>query len=41
MADLRVIVQNASKAGLAIPAFDISYLPMLEPVVQAVVDQNS
>jgi ketose-bisphosphate aldolase len=41
MPDLRVIVQNASKAGLAIPAFNIPYLPMLEPVVRAVADQNS
>jgi ketose-bisphosphate aldolase len=41
MPDLKVIVQNASKAGLAIPAFNIPYLPMLEPVVRAVVDQNS
>lgn len=41
MPDLKLIVQNASKAGVAIPAFNIPYLPMLEPVVQAVVDQNS
>ena len=41
MTDLKVIVQNASKARLAIPAFNIPYLPMLEPVVRAVVDQNS
>jgi len=41
MTDLRAIVQKASKAGLALPAFNIPYLPMLEPVVRAVVDQNS
>lgn len=41
MLDLKTIVQNASKAGLALPAFNIPYLPMLEPVVRAVVDQNS
>lgn len=41
MPELKVIVQNASKAGVALPAFNIPYLPMLEPVVQAVVDQNS
>jgi ketose-bisphosphate aldolase len=41
MSELKVIVQNAMKAGVAIPAFNIPYLPMLEPVVQAVVDQNS
>ena len=41
MPELKVIVQNAMKAGVAIPAFNIPYLPMLEPVVRAVVDQNS
>jgi fructose-bisphosphate aldolase, class II len=41
MPELKVIVQNASKARVALPAFNIPYLPMLEPVVQAVVDQNS
>jgi ketose-bisphosphate aldolase len=41
MPDLRVIVQNAMKAGVAIPAFNVPYLPMIEPVIRAVVDQNS
>ena len=41
MPELKLIVQNESKAGLALPAFNIPYLPMLEPVVRAVVDQNS
>jgi fructose-bisphosphate aldolase class II len=41
MLSLQRIFQNARKAGIAIPAFNIPYLPMLEPVVQAVVDQNS
>ena len=41
MPELKTIVQNASKAGVALPAFNIPYLPMLEPVVKAVVDQNS
>lgn len=41
MPELKVIVQNASKAGVALPAFNVPYLPMLAPVVQAVVDQNS
>ncbi len=41
MPDLRVIVQNALNAGVAIPAFNVPYLPMIEPVVRAVVDQNS
>jgi fructose-bisphosphate aldolase, class II len=41
MPELKSIVQNALKAGVALPAFNIPYLPMLEPVVRAVVDQNS
>jgi fructose-bisphosphate aldolase class II len=41
MPDIGVIVQNAWKAGVAIPAFNVPYLPMVEPVIQAVVDQNS
>jgi fructose-bisphosphate aldolase class II len=38
---IREIVRNAHHLGLAIPAFNIPYLPMLEPVVQAVVDLDS
>ena len=41
MMDLKQIAQNASKAKAAFPAFNIPYLPMLEPVVRAVVEQNS
>jgi ketose-bisphosphate aldolase len=41
MPDLKVIVQNALQAGVSIPAINVPYLPMIEPVVQAVVDQNS
>ena len=41
MSDLKVIVQNAQNAGIAIPAFNVPYLPMTEPVIRAVVDQNS
>lgn len=41
MPDPRVIVQNALKAGVAIPAFNVPYLPVIEPVVLAVADQNS
>jgi len=41
MIELRVIVQNALKARMAIPAFNVPYLPMIEPVIRAVVDQNS
>jgi fructose-bisphosphate aldolase class II len=32
------IIESAHRQGLAVPAFNIPYLPMLEPVVQAVVD---
>jgi len=35
------IILNAYHDGLAIPAFNIPYLPMMEPVIRAVVDQDS
>ena len=35
------IVKNAWKAGVMIPSFNIPYLPMMEPVVQAVADEES
>jgi ketose-bisphosphate aldolase len=35
------VVINASEAGVVIPAFNIPYLPMVEPVIRAVVDQDS
>jgi fructose-bisphosphate aldolase class II len=35
------IMQNARRAGVGIPAFNIPYLPMVQPVIQAVVDQDS
>jgi fructose-bisphosphate aldolase, class II len=35
------IVQKAYQQGLAVPAFNIPYLPMMEPVIQAVVDLDS
>jgi fructose-bisphosphate aldolase class II len=41
MPDLQVIVQNALNARVAIPAFNVPYLPMVEPVIRAVSDQNS
>lgn len=34
------IVSNALKAGVFIPAFNVPYLPMVKPVIQAVVDQD-
>ena len=35
------IIRNAGRAGLALPAFNIPYLPMMQPVVQAVADQDA
>ncbi|MGC9521282.1 MAG: class II fructose-bisphosphate aldolase [Anaerolineae bacterium] len=35
------LVRAAWRAGTMIPAFNVPYLPMLEPVVRAVVDQNA
>ncbi len=35
------IIQKAHDEGLAIPAFNIPYLPMMEPVIQAVTDLDS
>ncbi len=35
------IMNNAMKAGLTIPAFNIPHLPMVKPVIRAVVDQDS
>ena len=34
-------VRNALEHGLVVPAFNIPYLPMMKPIVQAVVDENS
>ena len=34
------LMNNANKAGLVIPAFNVPYLPMIEPVIRAVVDQD-
>lgn len=35
------IVNNSRKVGVAVPAFNVPYLPMVEPVIRAVVDQDS
>ncbi|NSW53784.1 MAG: class II fructose-bisphosphate aldolase [Anaerolineae bacterium] len=35
------VVRRAWKAGFAIPAFNVPYLPMIEPVIRAVVDADS
>jgi fructose-bisphosphate aldolase class II len=34
------MMNSASKAGLVIPAFNVPYLPMIEPVIRAIVDQD-
>jgi fructose-bisphosphate aldolase class II len=33
------LMLNAFKAGVVIPAFNVHYLPMVEPIIRAVVDQ--
>lgn len=35
------IINAARRIGVVIPAFNVPYLPMVEPVVRAVVDQDS
>lgn len=39
--EIGTILQRAYRLGLAIPAFNVPYLPMVEPIVQAVVDLDS
>ena len=34
------VVRNALEEGIVVPAFNIPYLPMMKPVIQAVVDQD-
>ncbi len=41
MRNVADIMSNARRLGLAIPAFNVPYLPMIEPVVRAVVDRGS
>ena len=35
-----VLVRNAWRAGLVIPAFNVPYLPMVEPITRAIVDTD-
>jgi ketose-bisphosphate aldolase len=35
------IIHNAKKARVVIPAFNVPYLPMVEPVIRAVADQDA
>ncbi|TAN36078.1 MAG: class II fructose-bisphosphate aldolase [Verrucomicrobia bacterium] len=40
-ASTRELVERARRAGIVIPAFNIPYLPMIEPVVRALQDERS
>ncbi len=35
------IIRNAQRAKMALPAFNVPYLPMMQPVIHAVADQDS
>ena len=39
--DAKVVVRKALENKLVVPAFNIPHLPMVKPIVQAVVDENS
>lgn len=41
MPDTATIMTTAHKTGVVIPSFNIPYLPMMQPVVRAVVDQGA
>ncbi len=41
MRTIKEIMEKACQAGVIIPAFNVPYLPMVKPVVEAVLDQNS
>lgn len=34
------ILKNAAREGVVVPAFNVPYLPMIEPIIRAVVDQD-
>ena len=40
MPRLTEILRRARDCGIAVPAFNVPYLPMLEPIVRAVVDED-
>jgi fructose-bisphosphate aldolase, class II len=40
-ASTQQLIERACEAGVVIPAFNIPYLPMVEPVVKAIKDTNS
>lgn len=41
MSDVNTLMQRAWKKGIVIPAFNIPYLPMMQPVVQALKDTDT
>ena len=41
MKNTRDIIQKARELGLGIPAFNVAHLPMTEPIIRAVKDQDS
>ncbi len=41
MNDTAQIMLRAHRAGIALPAFNIPYLPMLQPVARAIIDQDA
>jgi ketose-bisphosphate aldolase len=41
MLDTKKTVQRAWEKGIVIPAFNVPYLPMVKPIVEAVVKENS
>lgn len=41
MANTGGVVANAARAGLVILAFNVPCLPMVEPVIRALVDQDA
>jgi fructose-bisphosphate aldolase, class II len=41
MTNIAEIMKNARRLAIGVPAFNIPYLPMMQPVIQAVADQDS
>lgn len=41
MSDTKQIMEKANKIGILVPAFNVPYLPMAEPIIRAVKDSGS
>ncbi len=41
MKSIAAIMLQASQEGIIVPAFNVPYLPMVKPVIQAVIDQDA